>query len=169
MAVKFDLLAWIINALMGVACLCGGLMMLHILLDVLCRNFLNQPIPGTIEVVSAYYMVAIAYFPLAHISRGEGHIAVELFTSGLSARGQRTLGVAVGLLTAVYLALLLWASSVAAIDKTLEGEVRETARGFMDVWPSRWFLALGFLAMLAETIRQLLLLSERRAGSDDAS
>ena len=146
-----SLLDRLIDALMWVACACGVLMMLHIAVDVFCRNVLNAPIPGTVETVSAYYMVAIAFFPLAYISRSEGHIFVELFTRGLTGRGQAWLDLVVSLVTGAYIVIFAWQSTEVALDKTGEGEVWETATGFMAVWPSRWFLTVGLAAMAIYT------------------
>lgn len=38
-------------------------------------------IDGMIEGVAGRDMVAVVSFPLAYVSRGEGHILIELFTS----------------------------------------------------------------------------------------
>ena len=57
-----------LNALANVLLLFGGilmvLMMLQITLSVLGRYLISQPIPGTLEVVSSYYMVGVVFFPL---------------------------------------------------------------------------------------------------------
>ena len=73
-----------VSSLMWLACFVGFLMMAHITLDVTGRVLFNHPLIGTIEVASSYYMVAVAYLPLAHVSRGDGQIIVELFTRNLA-------------------------------------------------------------------------------------
>ena len=40
------------------------LMMLHIAADVVARYIFNAPLHGTVEIVSAYYMVAVVFLPL---------------------------------------------------------------------------------------------------------
>ena len=42
-------------------------MMLNVVADVTMRTVLNVALPGTIELVSSWYMVAFAFLPLAHI------------------------------------------------------------------------------------------------------
>lgn len=156
-----------IDALMWLACLCGALMMVHITIDVFSRNLLNAPIPGTIEIVSAYYMVAIAFFPLAYASREEGQIFVELFTQKIPPKPLARLDAIVAMATGTYIAVFAWASTVVAVAKTEEGEVRETAAGFMDVWPSRWFLAIGLVPMAILLFKCAL--SARSSSSDGES
>ncbi len=50
-----------INCLMWLACFGGVLMMVHITIDVIGRVVFNNPFDATIEVVSAYYMVAVSF------------------------------------------------------------------------------------------------------------
>ncbi len=136
-----------INFLMWLACFSGFLMMAHITIDVIGRVVFNHPFQGTIEVVSAYYMVAVSFLPLAYISRHEGQIIVELFTRSLSARPLFRLEIAVNVITFAYLAVFAWQTTVVALERTDRGEMWETAAGFVDVWPSRWLLPVGIAAM----------------------
>lgn len=136
-----------INCLMWLACFGGFLMMAHITVDVIGRVVFNHPFQGTIEVVSAYYMIAVSFLPLAYISRHEGQIIVELFTRALPPRAMFRLEFVVNVVTFVYLSVFAWQTTAAAIERTGRGEVWETAAGFLDVWPSRWLLPLGIAAM----------------------
>jgi len=61
-------LEWPIHFLMWVGLLAGFLMMTHVSLDVAGRAFW-QPLTGTTEIVSGYYMIAVAYLPWALIAR----------------------------------------------------------------------------------------------------
>ncbi len=135
----------------------GGLiiaMMLHVSADVIGKYFFNHPIEGTIELVAAYYMVAIIFLPLAHVSRGEGQITVDLFTQKLKGRKLALLEGVVGLFTLTYLSLFVWRTAVSAIEKTESGESWESAAGYVDVWPSRWFLPIGVGVMVLYIIQR---------------
>ena len=44
-------------------------MMLHVSADVTGRYLLRRPIDGTTEIVSAYYMVIVAYLPWAYLAQ----------------------------------------------------------------------------------------------------
>lgn len=136
-----------VNFLMWLACFGGFLMMAHITIDVIGRVIFNSPFHGTIEIVSAYYMVAVAFLPLAYITRHEGQIIVELFTRGLSDRSLFRLDIVVNVITLAYLAVFARQATIAAIEETERGEMWETAAGFVEVWPSRWLLPIGITVM----------------------
>lgn len=135
------------DVLMWAACLVGFLMMMHIAVDVVGRVLFNHPLEGTIEIVSGYYMVAVAFLPLAYIAAHEGHIMVELFTRGLSERGLFRLDNIVDMVTFAYMTLFMWQTAAVAVEETVVGEVWETASGFLTIWPSRWLLPIGCALM----------------------
>lgn len=123
------------------------LMMLHVSLDVISKYAFNRPIVGTLETVSAYYMVAVLFLPLAEVTRRGQHIRVEVFTGWLSPRplaACTALGLA---LCAAYAGLMAWRGGVEAVRMTAIGEAWETALRDMEVWPARWFYPLGVAAM----------------------
>jgi TRAP-type C4-dicarboxylate transport system permease small subunit len=138
-----------VNLLMWLSCIVGFMMMMHITVDVAGRVLFNNPLVGTIEIVAAYYMVAIAFLPLAYIVGNEGHIVVELFTRGLSPRGLFRLSTFVDIVTFAYMCLFAWQTGIEAVEQTEVGEVWETATGFVAVWPSRWLLPAGCALMAA--------------------
>ena len=123
-------------------------MMVHITIDVIGRVVFNNPFDATIEVVSAYYMVAVSFLPLAYISRHEGQIIVELFTRKLRKRPMLRLELLVNVVTLAYLLLFAWQTTLGAIERTMSNEMWETAAGFLEVGPSRWLLPAG-LAVIA--------------------
>ena len=55
-------------------------MAVHVIADVSARYLFNQPLPGTIEIVSLYYMVAVIYLPVAYVQSRRQHIVVTQFT-----------------------------------------------------------------------------------------
>jgi len=64
------------------------LMMVHVAFELAVRWLFNSGIAGTYEVVTYYYMVACAYFPLAYVTRGDGHISAQIFTQALPRRAR---------------------------------------------------------------------------------
>jgi TRAP-type C4-dicarboxylate transport system permease small subunit len=135
------------NLLAAVAGVIVLLMMLHVSIDVIGKFFFNHPIDGTIELVAAYYMVAIIFLPLAYVSRGEGQIKVEMFTQKLTGRKLALLEGVVGIFTLLYLVFFVWRTGISAVEKTIQGEMWESAADYVHVWPSRWFLPIGTAAM----------------------
>jgi len=134
---------WAGNALLIASAAAMLLMMFHIFADVVARYFFNSPIEGTMETTTIYYMTMVAVLPWAYITQREGHIVVELFTSGLSKRHLAGLQVLVGSLTLVALLVMAWMTGVDAVAKTLIGEVRESGVTMIAQWPTRWILPVG--------------------------
>ncbi|MGI3165771.1 TRAP transporter small permease [Pseudooceanicola sp. 200-1SW] len=135
------------KATTAVACIFVIIMMLHVSADVVARTFFHSPLIGTTEIVAAYYMVALAFLPIAWISRQRGHIIVELFTSHLPKRKLKALDAFAGVVTLAYVCLFVWKLFEIAIEKTHIREAWESATGFIEIWPSRWIVPAGFLFM----------------------
>jgi TRAP-type C4-dicarboxylate transport system permease small subunit len=119
------------------------LMMFHIVADVIAREAFESPISGTLEITASFYMVALVFLPLAHVTLGEGHIFVELFTRSLSAAANRRIDGCVAALGLVYVGLMTVGGFREAVKRTLIRDTLETAGATFQVWPSRWILPLG--------------------------
>jgi len=144
----------------GFIALLGGclivVMMVQVSLDVFLKYTIAKPIPSTLELVSAYYMVALVWLPLGAVTRDHEHLEVELFTQHLSERPLtyfKLFGCTVG---AIYAGFMCWEGLQEAIHKTHIGEVWETATFDIPVWAARWFYPIGtFFASLYLTIYAL--------------
>ena len=130
-----------------IASLSLALMLVHICADLLSRNLFNWPLPGTIEIVQSWYMVPIAFLPLALAERAEQHIVIEIVSQRLRIDVQRWLRVVASLLSAAYFSLIAWVCWGSALKKMAEGEYQ---RGPAEVviWPTRFAIPLG-CALLA--------------------
>lgn len=143
-----------IHVLLWAGMLAGFLMMVHVSADAAGRTLFDHPLPGTTEIVAAYYMVAAAYLPWAYIASRDGHIIVELFTQRASARFRQWLDIGVEILTTVYVGLFSWETAVRALQQYRAGEVWEAAGSYIPVWPSRCLLPLaGGLMVLYLVLR----------------
>lgn len=118
------------------------LMMLHIAAEVVARYIFNSPLHGTVEIVSAYYMVAVVFLPLAMIERLNGHIVVELVSQHLPRRVQRILIGVVALVSASYFAAFAWQTWGDALKKFAVGE-QALGTVAITVWPTRFYLPIG--------------------------
>ena len=145
-----------VKVLMWMACFMGFLMMVHVTLDVTGRVVFNQPILGTIEFASHYYMVSVAYLPLAYVSMTDGQIMVELFTRNMRPERIRRIDTTVHVITAVYMVLFAVFTAEHAIEQTILGEIAEMADEFIDIWPSRWLLPIAFVVMAAYLLAKAL-------------
>ena len=56
---------------------------LSVCAEVICRYFLNRPIPWVVEV-SEYILVQITFLACAWLLRKDGHVSVDIVTSHLS-------------------------------------------------------------------------------------
>jgi TRAP-type C4-dicarboxylate transport system permease small subunit len=131
-----------------------GLMALHVIADVSGRYLLNQPLPGTIEIVSLYYMVAVIYLPLAYVQSRRQHIVVHQFTDWLPARVRLCIDGMVGLLATAVLVLLAWRGIIEAERATEIGQQTIAGTYAITSWPPRWFVPLGLAVMALQTITQ---------------
>ncbi|MBF5058050.1 tripartite AtP-independent periplasmic transporter subunit DctQ [Alcanivorax sp. 521-1] len=77
------LLAGITNFVSVLGGLAIALMMFHVAFDVIGRYLFNTPLPGTITIVSYYYMSIAAFIPLAFAEQKDAHISVDVVTERL--------------------------------------------------------------------------------------
>jgi TRAP-type C4-dicarboxylate transport system permease small subunit len=145
-------------------------MMLMVVADVTGRTVFNNPITGTVEIVSNYLMVMLAFLPLALIARKRGHIFVELFTGWMPRRARTLLDALAGLVTLAYMTAFTWKAVEIAERKTAIRDAKESGTGFIEIWPSRWVVVAGFglmtLAVLVMVVKDFRA-AIRDAGYDD--
>ncbi|RMD94300.1 MAG: TRAP transporter small permease, partial [Alphaproteobacteria bacterium] len=137
-------------------------LLVHVAADVALRNLLARPIPATNEIVSRYYMVAMAFLPLAWVERRGGMVRVELIEAALPPGLKRLSELAVAALTlAIYLALA-WVSWEHALKQWGVGAFVDVLGRRVIVWPTFFLPAAGFfLAALVVAQRILALLAGR--------
>lgn len=137
-------LDWLVTAAAWIAAVMTVLMMLHVTADVIGRQVFHAPITGTVEIVSAYHMVAMSFLPLALITKERGHIIVELFTGWMTNRGRKLTDGLVAIVSFIYVAAFTWKAIEVAFEKTAIREAKEAGIGFVEIWPSRWVVPVGF-------------------------
>ena len=151
------MLARMINATSVIGMLAVALMMLQITIDVTGKYIFSIPVPATISLVSHYYMVIIAFLPLAFVEERDGHITVEVLTEFLPMRIQHHLGSWTYLLSAAVFGALAYRSLVTA------GSSRDACAFMVElgmkiiIWPSYYLLPIGAGLMTAVLIYRWLL------------
>ncbi|MEW5423487.1 TRAP transporter small permease [Amorphus sp. 3PC139-8] len=138
----------VVDAAAWIAGIATVLMMFHVTADVIARTFFHAPLTGTLEIVANYNMAALAFLPLALIARERGHIFVELFTGWMEPNPRAILDGFVAIVTTVYIAVFTWKAFEVAVDKTRIRDAKEAGFGFVEVWPGRWLVFVGFGLML---------------------
>ncbi|SPF80228.1 TRAP transporter small permease [Pseudoprimorskyibacter insulae] len=146
------------DGLMSVLVLIGGLaviaLMVHVGLDVLSRNLSNAPIPATYEIVTEYYMVGLAFIPLAWVEKNGGMVQVEIMDSFMGPRMRRLSNIAVSLISGVIYGALTWVSWSVAIKNMTTGTFVMAMNVPVPTWPAHFMLPFGFgLAVLVVLLR----------------
>jgi TRAP-type C4-dicarboxylate transport system permease small subunit len=150
------------RALMGLAAIGLLAMMLHISLDVLSGLFFNAPIAVTSAYVTQYYMIAVAFLPLAAAEYRGVHIGVDLVVNKLPASPRRGMHLVVLLVTlGVYLLLAAQSWEQATKKFGIDAFIMEqTTR--VSVWPSFFILPVSFaLVSLLIAVKFVLCLAGR--------
>lgn len=130
------------------------LMMLHICADIVARNLFSANLASTAEMVSRYYMVALAFLPIAWVElRGE-MISVELIDGFLRPWMLRVLNVGVAIICTVIYAALTWATWGSMVNALRMRSYIELGSFEFVTWPSYLLPTTGFaLAALACFVR----------------
>ena len=135
-------IVWLCTAQIFLAGVAMVLMMVHICADAALRTLFNTSFPGTLEIVSFYYMVSVVFLPLAYIQLQRGHVIIELFTNGLSYRTNAVIDGIVYTLATIAMAYFTMAAFEKAVKMT---ELGEFVLGVILVytWPARWLVVAG--------------------------
>ncbi|MBM3379933.1 MAG: TRAP transporter small permease [Betaproteobacteria bacterium] len=140
---------------LGLGSLAAALMMVHVSLDVIGKALLRMPIPGTLEFVSTYYMVACIFLPMGWVQWRRQHIAVELMQGSLPPRIERAMQAFADTCMLVFALLLCAASFGEALEQTAVRETSEAVALRIEVWPSRWFPVVGSALVACALLLQM--------------
>jgi TRAP-type C4-dicarboxylate transport system permease small subunit len=143
----------------------GGLgiltLMAHVVVDVLMRNLSNRPVPGTYEIVTNYYMIILAFVPLAWVERKGGMVQVEVLDGFLSPGLLRASDVFVALFSCIVYLALFWVSGRVALQNHATGTFLMAQAVRIPTWPAFFLLPAGFLlAAVVTFLRGLSVLAE---------
>ncbi|MBB3994853.1 TRAP-type C4-dicarboxylate transport system permease small subunit [Sulfitobacter undariae] len=132
----------------GVAAFAVIAMMLIVSIDAFTGKAFDIRVPLVSVIVANYFMVAIAFLPLALAEAEDRHISVDLIYGRLPAWGQRITGIVIHLLSAVTSAGLAWTMWDEAMRRFSSGSVTVENGVSMPIWQGYFLLPLGF-AMLS--------------------
>ena len=140
-------------------------LMVHIMSDVVLRNTINRPVPATYEIVTNYYMVALAFVPLAWLERSGGMGSVEVIDGFLGPRAIRFSDKLVALISTVIYAALAWVTFEASLKTFAAGTFVLAQSVPIPTWPAYFLPPLGFFLAALVTVLRLL----EHKGARDAS
>ena len=146
-------------------------MMFHICLDVALRNVFRISLDTTPDVVARYYMVVVAFLPLAWLERQNGMVSVELAEWALGPRARRVSDVLVALFSALVYGVLAWTTARSALRHYEVGTFVEFVNYRMPVWHSHFLPPLGFILAAAVCLLKAVefSISPGRGGSPESS
>ncbi|WP_339948063.1 TRAP transporter small permease [uncultured Albimonas sp.] len=160
------LLGWIVQGATWLAAAAAVLMMVHISVDVISKYVFRTPLPGTIAIVSNYYMVLVAFLPLAFAERRNGHIGVEVLTTRFPPHAQRALNIVSLLFCAAVFGALTWQSWIEAGRALQIGAFEIEFDVKLLTWPARYLLPLGAGLMTAALLAKAALALLRGPAQD---
>jgi TRAP-type C4-dicarboxylate transport system permease small subunit len=137
-------ISWLISGTSTIAGIMVLLLVGHVTLDVAMRFVFETPLNATILYVSAFYMVSIAFLPLAAVEQRDGHIAVELLAEKFPTKVQTFLSGLAILLTFIVTATVAIRTGDEALAKYLGGSFSIEAGGKIITWPTYLALPIGF-------------------------
>lgn len=140
-----------------------ALMMLHISIDVVAKYILRVPMPGTITVVSNYYMIIVSFLPLAFTERRNAHISVEVLVEHFPMNTQRGLNVLSLIICALVFGALAWQSFIEANRAFAVGTFEIEMDRKVPTWPSRYLLPLGCALMTVTLVVKIVIALGRRS------
>jgi TRAP-type C4-dicarboxylate transport system permease small subunit len=136
-------------------------MLVHICAYVIGRHVAASPIPATVEIVSNYYMVLIAFLPLAWAERNGDMISVEVFGQFFKGAVKRANAILVAIVTAGAYAILTFATWFVAMREFGAKSFVMSLSVPIPVWPSYFILPISFgLATIICLLRVALIIAD---------
>ena len=152
------------TSIFAIGMLLIALMIVQITVDVVMRSFFGGALPGTVEIVSNYYMVGLSFLPIVIAERQGRQIAASFLYSSMPAPAQAVARLVARLLSAVVFGLLTWRSYFEALAKTRVRAYAISGSDQIVIWPAYWILPLAFALL---TIAVLLPPSQRVRSAND--
>ena len=131
-------------------------LMIMTALDVLGRDALNRPIPGTVEL-SQYLLSVFILLGFAYTQQVKAHVTVSLFTSRLPYQAQLIVRVITSLLMLLMGCIIAWQGWVVGIEeRTVSDMLRVPQAPFrLLVAFSAFMLCLQLLSDLGDSLKKL--------------
>jgi TRAP-type C4-dicarboxylate transport system permease small subunit len=130
-------------------------MLLHITAYVAMRLFFSAPIPATVEIVSTYYMVVVAFLPLAWAERRGDMIAIEVFASFYKGIVGKGVDIFVAFVTAGAYAILTYTTWLVAMREAESGAFVMSLSVAIPTWPGYFALPVGFALAAVVALHRL--------------
>lgn len=130
------------RALLVLAAVLAFLLCFLVVADVVGRVVFNNPVKGTVEIVSLS-IVVICYLQAGFAIRSGGMLNVDMFVGKMGPRGQSiaaAIGAAGG---ALFFGIICWGSFDGAVHAWTSSEYEGEGALRVPVWPARFVLIVG--------------------------
>lgn len=145
---------WLLTILSVLGGIATVTLMVHVSADILLRNLANAPIPATYEIATHYYMVSLAFLPLAWLEKSGGMIQVEVIEGFMGKAAIHVSNLFNSALSALVYGTLTFVTYQEAVTATARGRFVFANTVHVLTWPAYWIPPLGFaLAMIVVIIR----------------
>jgi TRAP-type C4-dicarboxylate transport system permease small subunit len=146
-------------------------MMAHICIDVVANLVLGTPVPLTNAAVTQYYMIAVAYLPMAAAELRGAHVSVDLVVNQLPAGLRRVSGEIMQFICMVIYGALAAQAWQLALEKLERNAFLMEQTSRVSTWPSYFIIPLGFgtVAVLLLARMILTLLGKATPSVDDTA
>lgn len=131
-------------------------MLLHISAYVVMRLFIATPIPATVEIVSSYYMVLVAFLPLGWAERRGDMIAIEVFAGFYRGVVGKAVDIFVAVVTAAIYAVLTYTTWLVAMREYEAGSFVISLSQAIPTWPGYFVLPVGFFIAMLVTLYRIV-------------
>lgn len=153
----------------GLAVLAGFatfVIMVIIAADVTLR-FLGSGVPGTLEIVTYYLMVIVAFLALGNLERKDGMISVDVVFNVLGVGGRRWMMVFAGVVSTLVMAGIAYGSLLEAMSQYRSGSYVVTLRYVLPIWPTYFIVPVAFaVAAFVSALRTFIAAMGPRVDAD---
>lgn len=141
---------WVANVVMWVVIVST----ITIVFEVVMRYFFHSPTRWCTEL-NNYLLCGYVMLGGGYVLSVGGHVKVDVFYNGLSARKKAIIDVVTSVLFFAFVGVLLWQSAAMAM-RSIEMGSRSSESMQWPLWPVQSAIALGALFMLLQGIAKLL-------------
>jgi TRAP-type C4-dicarboxylate transport system permease small subunit len=136
---------WLVRALQVIGQVVLAFMVITICYDAIMRYVTASPTSWSLEV-NTFLIVYIAVMTAADMQRSDGHIRITFFTDKISPGAQRAVRALIGIIGAVFCAVMAWRGGLMTMQAFEYGERVSSSLGTPMVLPYA-MLPIGFGAL----------------------
>lgn len=142
------------------------LMMVHVTTEVLLRLLFGMHIPGTMEVVAYYYMVAAVFIGIFICVVEDSHIRVDVLVQHFGKQLKSASDIFGLLVITLYFALFSYGLYLQAVKSWGRREGVDAVFFELSIWPSRWIAWAGVSLAALAAVYLLVRLLRGRSGRE---